>query len=88
MILSLEKSFKKENDWLIVSFIVAFISNCFLFKTDKKASSSLTKLKLGLIRNLLNFKELLENEDYDAIYNEMQSVNKIKEILNGINIKK
>ena len=40
------------------------------------------------ISNLSNFKELLENEDYDAIYNEMQSVNKIKEILNGINIKK
>jgi prephenate dehydrogenase len=40
------------------------------------------------ISNLSNFKELLENEDYDAIYNEMQSVNKIKEILNGINVKK
>jgi prephenate dehydrogenase len=40
------------------------------------------------ISNLTNFKELLENGDYDAIYNEMQSVNKIKEILNGINIKK
>ena len=37
---------------------------------------------------ITNFKELLENGDYDAIYNEMQSVNKIKEILNGINIKK
>ena len=40
------------------------------------------------ISNLTNFKELLENGDYDAIYNEMQSVNPIKEILNGINIKK
>lgn len=40
------------------------------------------------ISNLTNFKELLENGDYDAIYNEMQSVNRIKEILNGINIKK
>ena len=36
------------------------------------------------IANLSNFRELLENEDYDAIYNEMQSVNKIKEILNGM----
>lgn len=36
------------------------------------------------IYNLSNFKKLLENEDYDAIYNEMQSVNKIKEILNGM----
>ena len=40
------------------------------------------------ISNLTNFKELLENGDYDAIYSEMQSVNRIKEILNGINIKK
>ncbi|MFV8335112.1 prephenate dehydrogenase [Flavobacterium sp. RSP29] len=40
------------------------------------------------ISNLSKFKELLEKEDYDAIYNEMQSVNKIKEILNGINVKK
>lgn len=36
------------------------------------------------IANLSNFRELLENEDYDAIYKEMQSVNKIKEILNGM----
>lgn len=40
------------------------------------------------ISNLSNFKELLEKEDYDAIFNEMQSVNKIKEILNGMNVKK
>lgn len=40
------------------------------------------------ISNLSKFKELLENEDYDAIHREMQSVNRIKEILNGINIKK
>jgi prephenate dehydrogenase len=30
----------------------------------------------------------LENDDYDAIYNEMQGVNKIKEILKGMNVKK
>jgi len=37
------------------------------------------------ISNLSKFKELLEQEDYEAIYEEMQSVNKIKGILNGIN---
>jgi prephenate dehydrogenase len=36
------------------------------------------------ISNLTHFKELLEQDDYDAIFNEMQSVNKIKEILNGM----
>jgi prephenate dehydrogenase len=36
------------------------------------------------ISNLSNFKKLLENENYDAIFNEMQSVNKIKEILKGM----
>jgi len=40
------------------------------------------------ISNLTQFKQLLEHEDYDAVFNEMQSVNKIKEILNGINTKK
>jgi prephenate dehydrogenase len=34
------------------------------------------------ISNLTHFKDLLK-EDYDAIYEEMQSVNKIKGILNG-----
>ncbi len=36
------------------------------------------------ISNLTQFKELLVKEDYDAIFEEMQSVNKIKEILNGM----
>jgi prephenate dehydrogenase len=36
------------------------------------------------ISNLTQFKDLLINEDYDAIYEEMKSVNKIKEILNGM----
>jgi prephenate dehydrogenase len=36
------------------------------------------------IANLTNFKELLEHDDYEAIFNEMQSVNKIKDILNGM----
>jgi len=38
------------------------------------------------IVNLTHFKDLLISEDYDAIYEEMESVNKIKEILNGMKI--
>ena len=56
-----------------------------IFKQNKK---QVVKTLEEYISNLTKFKELLENEDYEAIYNEMQSVNKIKEILNGINIKK
>jgi prephenate dehydrogenase len=40
------------------------------------------------ISNLTQFKELLAKDDYDAIFEEMHSVNKIKEILNGIQLKK
>ena len=36
------------------------------------------------IANLSKFKELLENDNYEAIFNEMHEVNKIKEILQGI----
>ena len=56
-----------------------------IFKQNKK---QVVKTLEEYISNLSNFKELLENEDYDAIYNEMQSVNRIKEILNGMNVKK
>jgi prephenate dehydrogenase len=35
---------------------------------------------LNDISNLSKFKELLENEDYEAIYNEMESVNKKRNI--------
>ncbi len=56
-----------------------------IFKQNK---DQVVKTLEEYIFNLTNFKELLENSDYDAIYNEMQSVNRIKEILNGINIKK
>jgi len=56
-----------------------------IFKQNNK---HVVKTLEEYISNLSKFKELLENEDYEAIYNEMQSVNKIKEILNGINIKK
>jgi prephenate dehydrogenase len=40
------------------------------------------------ISNLTQFKDLLIKEDYNAIFEEMESVNRIKEILNGMNIKK
>lgn len=56
-----------------------------IFKQNKK---QVVKTLEEYISNLSNFKELLENDDYEAIYNEMQSVNKIKEILNGMNAKK
>lgn len=56
-----------------------------IFKQNKQ---QVVKTLEEYISNLTKFKTLLENEDYDAIYQEMQSVNKIKEILNGINIKK
>jgi prephenate dehydrogenase len=37
------------------------------------------------ITNLQTFQELLEHEDYEGIYNEMENTNRIKNILNGIN---
>ena len=40
------------------------------------------------IQNLQEFKTLLENEDYQGIYNEMNDTNKIKEILKGIPLNK
>jgi prephenate dehydrogenase len=52
-----------------------------IFKQNKK---QVVKTLEEYIANLSKFKELLEKDDYDAIYNEMQSVNKIKEILNGM----
>nr|WP_314838354.1 prephenate dehydrogenase [uncultured Flavobacterium sp.] len=52
-----------------------------IFKQNRK---QVVKTLNEYILNLSKFKELLENEDYEAIYNEMESVNKIKEILNGM----
>ena len=52
-----------------------------IFKQNKK---QVVKTLQEYISNLTNFKELLENDDYDAIFNEMRSVNRIKEILNGM----
>lgn len=56
-----------------------------IFKQNRK---QVVKTLEEYISNLSNFKKLLENEDYDAIYNEMQSVNRLKEILNGMTVKK
>ncbi|WP_417363544.1 prephenate dehydrogenase [Galbibacter sp.] len=39
------------------------------------------------IVNLQNFKELMESNDFEAIYKEMEDTNRIKEILKGITIK-
>ena len=52
-----------------------------IFKQNKK---HVVKTLEEYISNLSKFKDLLINDDFDAIYNEMQSVNKIKEILNGM----
>ncbi|MBV7269485.1 prephenate dehydrogenase [Winogradskyella luteola] len=37
------------------------------------------------INNLKHFKKLMEAEDFEAVYNEMETTNHIKDILNGIN---
>lgn len=52
-----------------------------IFKQNKK---QVVETLDEYISNLLHFKKLLENDDFDAIFNEMQGVNKIKEILNGM----
>ncbi|NRD21333.1 prephenate dehydrogenase [Winogradskyella eckloniae] len=36
------------------------------------------------INNLKHFKSLMENEDFEAVFNEMETTNHIKDILNGI----
>lgn len=56
-----------------------------IFKQNKE---QVVKTLEEYIHNLSNFKDLLESDNFEAIFNEMQSVNKIKEILNGIQIKK
>lgn len=56
-----------------------------IFKQNKK---QVVKTLEEYISNLSKFKDLLVNDDYDAIYHEMESANRIKEILNGLNAKK
>lgn len=49
-----------------------------IFKQNKK---HIVKSLNEYITNLTNFKELLENEKFDEVFNEMQNTNRIKEIL-------
>lgn len=49
-----------------------------IFKQNKK---QVIKSLEEYIQNLSNFKNLLENDNYDEVYNEMQNTNRIKEIL-------
>ncbi|MEY3500817.1 MAG: hypothetical protein RL308_2486 [Bacteroidota bacterium] len=53
-----------------------------IFKQNKK---NVVKTLEEYISNLTKFKSLLESDDYDAVFNEMQSANKIKEILKTFN---
>jgi len=49
-----------------------------IFKQNKK---QVVKSLEEYIQNLSNFKDLLENDNYEEVYNEMQNTNRIKEIL-------
>ena len=40
----------------------------------------------GYIANLIHFKELIKNDDYEGVYNDMASTNHIGKILNGIQL--
>jgi len=51
-----------------------------IFKQNKK---HVVKSLEEYISNLTHFKKLLEDENYDEVFNEMQNTNRIKEILNG-----
>lgn len=51
-----------------------------IFKQNKK---HVIKSLDEYITNLTQFKKLLEEENYEAVFNEMQNTNRIKEILNG-----
>jgi prephenate dehydrogenase len=52
-----------------------------IFQQNKK---QVVKSLEEYIANLTQFKELLEQDQYEAVFEEMQSVNKIREILTGI----
>jgi prephenate dehydrogenase len=49
-----------------------------IFKQNKK---QVVKTLEEYIANLNHFKELLENDNFEAVYNEMENTNRIKEIL-------
>jgi len=52
-----------------------------IFKQNKR---NVIEILEEYIKNLKDFKELMENDDFEAIYNEMKNTNYIKQILNGI----
>ncbi len=53
-----------------------------IFKENK---TNVSQALQQYIANLQNFQQLLESEDYDGLYDEMENTNRIKNILNGIN---
>jgi len=52
-----------------------------IFKQNK---TNVIKTLEEYIENLKEFKELMEKDDFDAVFNEMKATNHIKEILKGI----
>jgi prephenate dehydrogenase len=52
-----------------------------IFKQNK---TNVVEILDDYIQNLIKFKELMEADDFDEIYNEMKNTNHIKDILNGI----
>ncbi|KGO94186.1 prephenate dehydrogenase [Flavobacterium subsaxonicum] len=53
-----------------------------IFKENK---SNVSQALQQYIANLQNFQQLLENDDYNGMFEEMENTNRIKNILNGIN---
>ncbi|TYA69863.1 prephenate dehydrogenase [Seonamhaeicola marinus] len=53
-----------------------------IFKQNK---ANVIETLEGYIKNLTQFKELMEDDDFDAIFKEMKDTNHITDILNGIN---
>ena len=52
-----------------------------IFKQNK---ANVVEILDDYIKNLIKFKEYMEADDFDEIYNEMKNTNYIKDILNGI----
>ncbi|MFD0976479.1 prephenate dehydrogenase [Salinimicrobium gaetbulicola] len=52
-----------------------------IFRQNKE---NVLEILNGYIENLLNFRDLLQNDDFDAVFKEMERINYIKTILNGI----
>jgi len=52
-----------------------------IFKENK---TNVSQALQQYIANLQNFQQLLDNDDYNGMFNEMENTNRIKNILNGI----